>query len=96
MHADAGVGGAGAPRAENDAGAAGQFAVGVGHVGGTTLLPADDEAHAVAALIETLKHRQVALTGHAKGDVDTVADQRIDQDLPAVAGLAYNCSLHGE
>jgi len=101
VHADAGVGRARPARAEDDAGAAGQLAVGVGHVGRAALLPADDEARAVAALVEAFEHAEVAFARHAEGEVDAVIDQRIDEDLAAVAGCgigargAYDCCLHG-
>ena len=85
VHAHARVGRARPARHEADARPAGEFAVGVGHVGGAALLPAHDEADLLARVIERVEHGEIALARHAVGRVDAVDEELIDQDLCAGA-----------
>ena len=85
MQPDGGIGGAGAAGDEADAGAARQLAIGLGHVAGAALLPADDEADLVAGLEQRVEGGQIAFPRHAEGHVDPVDPQLIDQDLAAGA-----------
>ena len=86
VNADARVGRARAARDEADAGAAGQFAVGVGHVGGAAFLTADHELDCVARAVERIQRAKIAFTRHAKHHVGAVHSERIDQQLAAGAG----------
>ncbi len=85
MHADRAVGGARTTRDEEHARLAGELAVGLRHVGGAALLPADDEPELLAHVVEAVEHRQVALARHAEGELRTVADERVGEDAAAVA-----------
>src|SRR6185436_2815099 len=87
VHADRAVGRAGAARDEQDAGLAGQLAVGLRHVRGAAFLAADDEREALALVVHAVEHRQVALARHAECELGALGDQGIGQDLSAVAGL---------
>ena len=70
-----------------------QLAVRLGHVGRAALLAADDEADAVAVLVEAVEHGEEAFAGNAEGGVDALRDQRLDQ---GVAGGTDRCgSGHG-
>jgi len=91
VHADRGVGGARSPCDEADARLAGQLAVGFGHEGGAALLAVDDEAD--ARVVQGVEHVEVAFARHAKGGVDTVDLQGIDQDLAAGTGLLRHVRL---
>jgi len=84
VHPVGGVGGAGAAGDEADARAAGELAVGVGHVGGGALVAGDDGAD-VRRGVQRVEHRQVALAGDAEDLVDAVAAQGLDEDLSTVA-----------
>ncbi len=79
VHADRGVGRAGAARDEADAGAAGQLAVGLRHVGGAAFLAADDELDFLARVVQRVEHREIALAGHAERDVHAMDLERIDE-----------------
>ncbi|MCY1351593.1 hypothetical protein D9M68_569550 [compost metagenome] len=83
MHADAGIGGTRAARAESQPGTAGQLAAGFGHDRGTAFLAADNKAQLVAAAMEAVEHRQVAFTRHAEGQLGAVRQQRINQEMAA-------------
>ena len=83
MQADGGVGGAGAAGDEADAGPAGHLAIGLGHDAGAALLPAGDEADAVARVVKRIERGEIALAGHAKGKIHAVNFQLVDQDLAA-------------
>ena len=91
VHADRGVGRAGAARDEADAGLAGQLAVGLGHEGRAAFLAADDEAD--ARVVQRVEHVEVAFAGHAEGGVDAVDGERVDQDLAAGAGRVGHGSV---
>jgi hypothetical protein len=83
MQSDAGIGGTRTTRDESDARLAGELAVGLGHVGRSAFLAADDEAERVALGVERVERRQVAFAGHAKDRVGAVDAQLIDQNLSA-------------
>ena len=91
VDADRGVRGAGAPRHEADPGPAGQLAVGLRHVGGTTLLAAHHEPQAVGDVVEGVENGEVALAGDAEGGVDALRQQAVDEQLPTGA---FPCCLH--
>ena len=93
VHADAGVGGAGAAGDEADAGLAGEFAVRLGHVGGAAFLAADHGLDGVLVFIERVDAGQVTFAGHQENAARAVVAQLLDEDLAAVAcgreGLAW-------
>ncbi len=93
MHTDAGVGRARPARHEADAGAAGELAVGLRHVGGAALLAAYDEADLLAHVIERVECREIALAGYAEGRVGAMNPELIDENLAAgahVGSLTHN------
>ena len=92
VHADRGVGRARAARHEADARPAGELALRLGHEGRAALLPAGDEADALAVLVEAVEHGEEALAGHAEDGVDALRDQRFDE---GVAGEACGVMGHG-
>ena len=72
----------GASRDHADPRAAGQLAVGVGHVGGADLVAAGDEAD--RGVVEGVEHGQIALAGNAVGHVHPVHHELVDEE-PAAA-----------
>jgi len=78
VDADRGVGRAGAARDEADAGAAGQLAIGFGHVGGAAFLAADHELDRILRVVERVEHGEIAFTGDAERDVRAVDFERVD------------------
>ena len=66
MQPDRGIGGAGPAGHEADAGAASELAIGLGHVAGAALLPADEKSDLVAGLEQRVGGGQVALPGTPK------------------------------
>ena len=78
MDAAGGVRRAGATRDHADARPAGELAVGVGHVRCADLVTARDEAD--RRVVERVEHRQVALAGHAEGDVHPVHHELVDEE----------------
>ena len=62
-----------------------QLALRLGHEGGTALLPAGDEADALAMLVEAVERGEKALARHAERGVDALREQRLDE---RVAGEA--------
>ncbi|MCY1436506.1 hypothetical protein D9M71_526340 [compost metagenome] len=98
VHAHRGIGGTRATGNEADARLAGQLAVGLGHVGRSTLLAADDQVDFILHVMQRIEHRQVAFAGHAEGALDTIHPQCVDQHLAATAlhfGVAHCCSPSG-
>ncbi|MNE41717.1 hypothetical protein D3C80_1358030 [compost metagenome] len=87
VHADRGVGGAGAAGDEADARLAGQLAVRLGHVGGAALLAAHHQVDLLADIVQGVEHRQVALAGHAEGALHAIEQKGIDQNLATGAGF---------
>ncbi|OIQ79966.1 hypothetical protein GALL_382800 [mine drainage metagenome] len=75
----------GAPRDETQAGFAGQLAVGVGHVRRRAFVARDHGADR-RRRGQRVEHRQEALAGDAIDEFGAFANQRVDQDLAAVAG----------
>ena len=97
VDADRGVGRAGAAGDKADAGAAGQLAVGLGHVGGAAFLPADDQLD-LGRVVQGIERRQVAFARDAEGGVDAVDLQLVDEDLAAgaqIAGIRHGGSFAG-
>ena len=74
---------AGAARDEADAGLAGELAAGLGHVGRTALVPADDHPEAVLPIVERIEHGEIALTGHAEGEIGALGQERVEQKRAA-------------
>src|SRR5262249_6709561 len=95
VDADRSVGRARAAGDQRDAGAAGELAVGVGHVRGATLVPADDEPDPVARVVEPVQDGQVALARDAEDVVDALGQKALDQDLAAGAGECRRTSHRG-
>jgi hypothetical protein len=94
VHADRGIGGAGAAGDEADARLAGHFAVGVGHERGAAFLAVDDEAD--VGIMQGVEHVQIAFAGYAESGVYAVDLQGIDQNLAAGAGwLRHYCEPRG-
>ena len=89
VHADAGVGRAGTARDEADARAAGELAVCFGHEGRAAFLPADDQPHLLAHVIQRIEHRQVALARDAEGELHAVdsAEQSTRIWPPVASGM---------
>ena len=88
-----GVGDAGPAGDEAYADAAGSIGPGIGHEGRSAFLPAGDEAHRVAALIDGIERLQIAFARNAEYRVGTVGEKRIDQDL--TAGSCRHLCLRG-
>ena len=86
MHADAGVGRAGAAGDEADARPPGELAVRLGHEGGAALVAAGHEADAVAVLVEAVQRRQEALARHAEHRVDALRHQRLHEGVAGESG----------
>ena len=88
------AGGVRRPRAARDhadSRAAGELAVGVGHVGGADLVAAGDEAD--RSVVERVEHGQVALARHAEGDVHPVDDELVDEEPAAGSHVSWSrCS----
>ncbi len=84
MDPAAGVGRAGAAGDEGDAGAAGHLAVGVGHVGDTALLPADDGVDR-GRVVERVEHREEALARNGEDAVAALDHELVDEDAAAGA-----------
>jgi hypothetical protein len=78
---DAGVGGARPARDHAHARPAAELALGFGHEGRPTLLPAGDEADAFAVLVEAVQYGEVALARHTEHGVDALGDQCFDQQV---------------
>src|SRR3569623_2015886 len=93
MHADARMRGARPARDEADAGAAGQLAVGFGHVGGRAFMSGDYDAD--VGIDQRVEHFQIAFAWHAEYGVHAVNAQRFDQYPAAAARLAGVCTLSG-
>ncbi len=90
VDADAGVGRARPPGHHANPRTAGEFAISLGHVGGSGLVPAGDQADAVPGPGQGVEHRQVALARHAENVIDAVHDQAFDNDL---GGVRHDGSL---
>ncbi len=84
MDADAGMRGAGPARDKADAGAAGQLAVGLGHIGGRAFVLADDQVDR-GLIVQRVQHVEKALARHAEHALGAVDAQRVDQDAAAAA-----------
>ena len=85
VHADRGVGRAGAARHERHARLAGELGVGVGHEGRAGFVAIDDQADA-ARVMQRVEHGKIALAGDAEREVDALDHQLIDEDAGAGAG----------
>src|SRR5215831_113424 len=85
VDADCSVGRTRSARDEDDAGTARELAVRLAHVGGASLLPADDEPQALAHVVERVEDRQVTLARDAEGEVDALSKEIVDEDAAAGA-----------
>jgi hypothetical protein len=89
----AGVGGAGSPGGEADAGPPGELAIGLRHHGGPAFLAAYQEAQ-VGRIEKRIEHRQIAFARHAEGQVGAVNPQLVHQNPPATPHITVlrHCS----
>ncbi len=83
----------GAARHHADTRAAGELAVGVGHVGGADLVAAGDEAD--RGVVEGVEHGQIALAGHAVGHVHPVHDELVDEEPAAASSRQVEARARG-
>ena len=94
MHADGGMGRAGAAGDHADAGLAGQLAVSLGHIGGAGLVAAGDDLDRVAHIGEGIEDGEIALAGDAEDAVDAVHDEGVDDTAGGgVGGLAHEGAI---
>ena len=93
MDSGAGVGRARAAGDESDAGAAGHLAVGIGHVGDSAFLPADDDVD-LGRVVERVEHREEALARHGEDAVAALDPELVDEDASACpgAGALWSCA----
>jgi hypothetical protein len=78
MHADAGVGGTGAPGNETHARAARKAAVGAGHEGAAAFLTAG-HSFDLGRVVQCIEHRKEALARDSKYAVASLFDQAVDK-----------------
>ena len=84
MDSAAGVGRPRPASDEGDAGAAGHFAVGIGHVGDPALLTADGEVD-FWRIEKRVEHREKALARHGEDPIAALDFQLVDEDPAAGA-----------
>ncbi len=72
-------------------GAAGELAMGLRHVRGATLLPANDESESVADTVHRVEDSQIALAGNAESEGRVLREQAGDEDLAARTGGHGGC-----
>ena len=85
VDADRGVAGTRPARHQQYPGLAAQFAVGLGHKGGTALLAAGHETD-FGRVVERVEDFEIALAGDAEGHLDAMGAQRRDDELAAAEG----------
>ena len=94
MHADGGMGRAGAAGDHADAGLAGQLAIGLRHIGGAGLVAAGDDLDFVAHIGEGIEDGEIALARDAEDAVDAVHDEGVDDTAGGgVGGLAHEAGV---
>jgi hypothetical protein len=76
--------GAGPSADQADTGPPKHLPVGLGHVGSSGFMAADDELHPSRRIAQRIKDRQGAFTGHAEDAIDPMDAQGIDEDAAAV------------
>ena len=81
----------GSPRDEGESRAAGQLAVGFGHVGGAAFLPADDEAKAIAHVVHARRGRPGSFRPDAERQRGALCEQAGDEDFSARSGGHGRC-----
>ena len=91
VYADGRIGRARTTRHQANTGFAGEFGVRLGHEGRTTFLPANDKSKIVSVAIKTVKHAEIAFTGHAKSGVYTVGNQCISNQMATGTGGGGKC-----
>src|SRR5689334_7058528 len=89
MHANTCIAGAGSPRDEADAGAAGELAVGICHISGAAFLAAYDQPDFAAHVVKRIKHRKEAFSGHREDRVRAMNPELIDHKLAASAHTGW-------
>ncbi len=75
----------GPARDEYDPGPAGELAVRLAHVRGASFLTANDQAQALAHVIECVEHSKIAFAGNAEREVDALGQEVVDEDAAACA-----------
>ena len=75
------IGCPGSPRHETHARSADQLAIGIGHRGCASFVAADDERNALLAFVKGVQNGQIALSGNAKGPLDTLFEKTVDQKV---------------
>src|SRR5918995_5999734 len=85
MNPPAGVGRAGPAGDEGDARASGHLAVGIGHVRGAALLPADGEVD-LGRVVQRVEHGQEAFARHREDPVAALDPKLVDKDASARSG----------
>ena len=86
VHADGCVRRPGPARDEADAGSAAELALRIGHEACAALLPAGDEADAVAVLVQAVEHSEITLSRDTETSIDALGDQRLHQRMAGQAG----------
>jgi hypothetical protein len=81
VHPYRGVGGTRAARDETDAGAARQFALGLGHESRPTLLSAGHKSELIAVQVKAIEHRQITLTGHPESMGDALGQEAFNKQV---------------
>src|SRR5690606_14487734 len=78
-----GVRGAGRTRDKADAGLPGEFAVCLGHHGGSTFLAA--HSYLDVGIMQGIEYGEIAFSGHAESVLDAVPKQLCNENLAACA-----------
>ncbi len=67
---------------ETNAGAAGELAIGLRHVGGAAFLAAGDQVDVLGDVVKGIQRRQIAFSRNAENRIDTMNAQGVDKNLP--------------
>ena len=81
VQSDAGVGRPRPAGDKTDAGAAAELALRFSHESRAAFLATSDETDFFGMLVEAVEHGQIAFARHAKNRLDTLCDQRFDQQM---------------
>ena len=95
VEADRRVACAGTTRHHDDAGPAGELAVGFRHVRGAAFVPARDCRDGAARVVEGIEGGEIALARHAEDGVHAVYSERVDQHPAAGAPAVLRHVRHG-
>ena len=63
----------------DDARPSGKLAVRFSHVRRAAFLTADDQAQAIADIVQRVEHRKIALAGHAERELDSLQQQVVNE-----------------